>query len=221
VSGLLLWWPSARQRRAALRFKRGAAPQRRTFDLHKLAGIYGLVVLGTLAVTGTVLALPEVFEPAIARLSAPLVVPPPRSAEPMPGRLPITLDAALRSAQDHFPQATARWVDTPADPRGTFRVRLRQPGEPSRRFPRTLVWVDAYSAEVLAVRDAKQQGLGDAVLAWMHPLHNGEAFGMPGRVIACLGGLLPLWLAVTGLMRWQDRRVARRAATSRALSARA
>jgi uncharacterized iron-regulated membrane protein len=49
------------------------------------------------------------------------------------------------------------------------------------------------------------------VLAWLHPLHNGEAFGLAGRVLACVAGLLPLLLMVTGVQRWADRRRAGRA----------
>jgi uncharacterized iron-regulated membrane protein len=37
-------------------------------------------------------------------------------------------------------------------------------------------------------------------------LHHGEAFGLPGRVLACIAGLVPLGLAITGWLRWGDRR---------------
>lgn len=50
---------------------------------------------------------------------------------------------------------------------------------------------------------------------WLHPLHNGEALGLFGRWVACLAGLLPGLLFVTGCLRWCHKRRVRRATASR------
>jgi uncharacterized iron-regulated membrane protein len=221
LSGVWLWWPTSAQRAAAWRLKRGAGRPRRVFDLHRLGGIYPLLLTALLALTGVVLAWPELIEPAVAKLSPPLTVAPPRAGPPHAGAPLIGIDAALQRARERFPQGVPRWIDTPEPATGTYRIRLQQPGEPSERFPRTLVWIDAWRGEVLAVRDARAQGAGDTLLAWVHPLHNGEAFGLPGRILVCAAGLVPLLLAVTGTMRWLDRRRGERARRARlgALSA--
>ena len=130
----------------------------------------------------------------------------------------IAADQAVSLAQAHFPQATLRWVETPKGALGVFRVNLWQPGEPGFRFPRTQVWIDAYSGDVLAIRDPRdpqRQSAGDTFLDWQHPLHNGEAFGLPGRILACIAGLLPALLWVTGVMRWLHKRRARLAMATR------
>lgn len=219
ASGLVLWWPrSAAQWRGAWRAKPGAGAARRTWDRHRLVGLYGAPLLLLLALTGALLALPDWVDPLVARLSAPLPLPTARSTLPAataPRPSPITLDRALAAAQARFPLAQARWVDTPDGPEGVYRVRLQQPGEPSRRFPKTWVLIDAYSAAVLAVRDPQQQGRGDALLAWLHPLHNGEVAGWTGRALIALAGLALPYLWLTGLHRWLDRRRGRRAATAR------
>jgi uncharacterized iron-regulated membrane protein len=49
----------------------------------------------------------------------------------------------------------------------------------------------------------------------MHPLHNGEAFGLGGRLLACVGGLLPVLACVTGWLRWQHKQRARKATAGR------
>jgi uncharacterized iron-regulated membrane protein len=59
---------------------------------------------------------------------------------------------------------------------------------------------------VLAVRDERRDSGGDTLLAWLHPLHSGEAFGLVGRWLAFVSGLLPAALFVTGLWRWSGRR---------------
>jgi uncharacterized iron-regulated membrane protein len=213
VGGLVLWWPRRGHWRDALRIKLAGSRQRRHYDLHKLAGVGGGVVLLVLAATGAALALPGWVEPPLARISPPLPMPAPR-ATLQPGLPLLTLDQALARARAHWPESTPRWVDTPPANGAIYRVRTWLPGGPSERFPRSYLWIHAQTGEVLAERDARQQSAGDAVLAWLHPLHNGEAFGMPGRVLVCVAGVLPLLLMVTGVQRWMDRRRASRARRS-------
>lgn len=216
ISGLVLWWPRSRaQWRSAWRPKPDAGAARRTWDRHRLVGLYGAPLLLLLALTGALLALPDWVDPLVTHLSPPLPVPTAHSTPPTADAARIPLDRALAAAQARFPGAQARWVDTPDGPEGVYRVRLQQPGEPSRRFPKTWVLVDAYSAEVLGVRDPREQGAGDGFLAWLHPLHNGEVAGWTGRIAVLLIGLTLPYLWITGLRRWWDRSRGRRAALAR------
>ncbi|MBK8768176.1 MAG: PepSY domain-containing protein [Burkholderiaceae bacterium] len=58
---------------------------------------------------------------------------------------------------------------------------------------------------MVAVKDASRASPGDTVLAWLHPLHNGEALGLPGRLLVCAAGLIPALLFVTGWIRWRQK----------------
>jgi uncharacterized iron-regulated membrane protein len=59
------------------------------------------------------------------------------------------------------------------------------------------------------VRDGLQETGGDVVLNWLHPLHNGEVFGLTGRIIVFISGLIPLLLFMTGYLRWRHKRRAK------------
>ena len=204
-SGLLLWWPRRWAWSAwakALAFKRQAAIQRRVYDWHKLTGLASAALLLMLAFTGAVLTWHAPIEGWLQRAS-PLYAPPPM---PVSGPIHVSLMQAVATAQARFPQARVRWVETAAAHGGTIRVQLWQPGEPSLRFPKTNVWVDAATGEVRAVRDARLHGAGDVAMAWLHPLHNGEVAGWPGRIVVMLSGLAPPVLAITGWMRWRHKR---------------
>lgn len=209
VLGLLLWWPRRGHWASALRLKLDGSRQRRHYDLHKLAGVGGGALLLVLAATGAALALPEWVDPPLQALSPPLSMPSPKAPR-LAGQPLISLDEALARARAHWPECTPRWVDTPPAGGALYRLRVALPGTPSQRFPRSYLWIDAHTGAVLATRDARQQSASDAVLAWLHPLHNGEAFGLTGRIVTVVCGLLPLLLAVTGWQRWLDRRRARR-----------
>ena len=214
LTGLLLWWPRPGHWRSALRLRLNGPPQRRHYDWHKALGLGGGAVLLVLALTGVVLALPTWLEPVFHRLGGQAPTPQVVAAR-LPGQPLLSLDSALERVQQLLPEAVPRWVDTPAAGSAVLRVRLWLPGDPSRRFPHSLLWLHAQTGELLALRDARLLPAGDALLAWVHPLHNGEAFGLAGRVLVCIAGVVPLGLALTGWWRWRDRRRARRRALNR------
>lgn len=209
ASGIYLWWPSPGRRLAALtRLRLKGSPARRLYDLHVLAGLYGTLVLVPLVVTGVVLERPDWLTPLLGEAMAE---PDPPAATGI--RIPASV--ALATAQAVFPQAEPRWIDIPPVTGGTYKVRLAQPGEPGRRFPKTMVWVDAATGAVVATHDWRSAPWGETVMGWMHPLHNGEALGLGGRLAALGGGLLPLVLLVTGLLRQRTKRQARHQGATR------
>ena len=206
LSGVYLWWPCSGKWQGAFTLKPRASRQRFIYDLHKLAGVYGLVVMLVLTFTGICLEIPEYANPIIGFFSVLEEPPKPQSLPPPATRSIITIDKAVSIAQTVFPEAELSWIETPHDPQGSFRINLHQAGEPSRRFPKTNVWIDQYSGNILKVHYPIEFTAGDTFIHWLHPLHSGEAFDMPGRLLVLLTGLSCPILFVTGVMRWQQKR---------------
>lgn len=204
LSGLYLWWPSVARWRSALRVLPRSGAVRRAYDLHCTGGVYWMLVLAVLSGTGVALAFPD-YAKTLA-----LADPAPAVPAPLPLPLPdtrrtVSLDVAIAHAKARFGDAEVRWVET-SGVRGTpISLRMRQPSEPSRRFPQTRVWLDPANGEILAVSDPLAANTGARALYWMHPLHNGEAFGLGGRIAVFLSGFIPLLLFVTGLVRWRHK----------------
>lgn len=215
ISGIWLWWPGWARLKHALTPQLRSGKARLNYDLHVLSGSYGLVLLLILSLTGAALALPDetamLVKPFSELTSAPKI-----ALTATENASPITADQAVAIAKKQFPQAELRWVETPGlANQKAWRIALYQDGEPSRRFPRTQVWIDPLTGEILAFRDTKQDTGGDVLMHWLHPLHNGEVFGMTGRILVFIAGFLPLILFVTGLIRWLQKRRARRLVSSR------
>jgi len=202
VSGLVLWWPRPGRWAQAWSFKRDASVERQVYDVHKLAGAGGAVLLLMLCLTGILLTWQRSLTPWLDRVS-PMFQPPPAQVSGPPV---VSLAQAVSVAQAVFPEAEPRWVESPPRAGGLIRVQLWQSGEPSRRFPRTQVWLDAATGDVVGVRNGQDQGAADTLLAWLHPLHNGEVAAWAGRLLILLTGVLPLVLGVTGIWRWQHKR---------------
>lgn len=212
ASGVYLWWPAAGKWGRALRPRLRSGFVRQVFDIHVLAGVYGLVVLLPLIVTGVVMEQPEWVKPVVERLSPVTAAP---AIAPAQGGTAVGADAALAAALARFPQAEPRWVEVPGQGGGAYHIRLFQAGEPGWRFPKTSVWVNGGDGTILDLRDPTRWTAGDAFFGWQHPLHNGECFGLCCRILVAVAGLLPALLLATGVVRWRQKKATRPARAGR------
>lgn len=208
VLGAYLWLPRGRQRLIKAIPKIRTGSKKAVYDLHSYTGAYGTVLLLLMVVTDVGLATPQWVEPVVNLFSVRMEKQTVYSAVPMPDTKRITADQAISAGLTVFPTAKLRWIEAPIKVEDVYVLRFQQIGEPSQRFPKTFVWIDQFSGEVLASHDALEVGAGDLFFDWLHPLHNGEAFGLTGRMLAFIAGLFPLVLLVTGWIRWLQKRKA-------------
>jgi uncharacterized iron-regulated membrane protein len=209
VLGVYLWLPRGKHRFVKAIPKVRTGSKKAIYDMHSYTGAYGAVLLLLMVVTGVGLATPQWVEPVMNLFSVRMEKQTVYSAVPMPGTKRITADQAVSAGLAVFPTAKLRWIEAPIKVEDVYVLRLQQPNEPSQRFPKTFVWIDQFSGEVLANRDALKVSSGDVFFDWLHPLHNGEAFGLTGRILAFVSGLLPLALLLTGWIRWRQKRKAK------------
>lgn len=209
-TGLYLWWPAPGKLRRALTFQPGNSIVRTHYDLHKLTGLGGAIVLTLLALTGFYLEFPQVVTQVVSWVSPVRDMSPDEhpQSELQAGAPKIPLEQAIAIARATFPDARPMWVGLPQDERDSYSVGLRQPGEVRQAGGQTEVWIDQYSGSVRRVTDWRRFTGGETFLAWLFPLHNGEAFGLAGRWIVFVTGLTPLILYGTALRMWWLKRIA-------------
>lgn len=218
-TGLYLWWPRRGRLRQALTVQSKGSVIRRHYDVHKLSGLAGTPVLIVLACTGLYLTFPEYVVPTIRWF-----VPIPEEADVYStigvGGVPLSVDRAVAIARDRFPAGELKWIGLPQQAEDVFQIGLRQPGEVRRTSGESIVWVDQFSGAIVNVRDWQTLTPGETVLAWLFPLHNGEAFGLIGRWIVFAVGLTPSVLYGTALRMWWLKKQAHRRQQSRPLPCR-
>jgi len=215
VTGVILWWTLGRSRTGRFTFDVKGFSPRQVYDQHRLLGLVATAFLAVVLVTAVMMSLPRQVRPMLAAVS-PITQPMRPKSDPVPDAQRISIDRAVAIASARLPDARLTWVQVPNRPDGAFAVRFWQRGEPSRRFPRTYVWVDQFSGKVVGVQDGRAGSVSDKILMWLYPLHGGEAFGLFGRIFIVLLGFVPAALYVTGFVRWRqkERIKARRAASS-------
>ena len=211
--GILLAVPRLHLLRKAFTVKWQASRARVLFDLHRTIGLASALILLVTAFTGMYMNLPSVVEPVLAAV-APFTE---RPASRRPAGAPleqvwtIGWDEAITKAR------AVHGVDPIAgvgkiEARGYYQVRFLPPGD-IMDSGTIRVFIDGRSGEVLGKFDHRNGTVGDKIRIWQFPLHSGQGFGMPGRVLVCLIGLIPPLLAVTGIWLWLRRKRLRRAAT--------
>jgi uncharacterized iron-regulated membrane protein len=213
ATGLYLWLPRNGRWLQAFWIKRGASAERLTLDLHKTTGVYALGVLLVIVFSGVYLifgsqvqALVGLFSPVSGHHIAEEM-----TSSPSLGRSPVGAEAAVAAVDRLFPDGRLMSLALPRGEQGVYVVGKRAADEVNKSEPRRLAAVDQYSGEILQIQNPRDYSAGEKFLEWQFPLHTGEAFGDPGRAFIAAMGFVPSLLYVTGLLRWLQKRRARRA----------
>ncbi|UOA09645.1 PepSY domain-containing protein [Methylobacter sp. S3L5C] len=216
LTGLIVWWPLTRKFKQALAFKRNASAVRFNFDLHKTIGFYSAVVLLSVFFSGIYFNLPDqvnvlikLFSP-IKRPNAFSSIPLEIRSDPQAGRQAISASEAEAIVQKRSPAGKLWMLIAPNNSTDAYKIMKNEVTEVSRFTGYRDFAIDQYSGEILKVYDRGTGSVGDAFLDWQWPLHSGHAFGWAGRILVLIAGLACPVLYVTGVIRWLQKRKARK-----------
>jgi len=222
ISGAVLWWPkkSSGSKRSAKKWKRAFSISRSGnrfrfyFDVHRVFGIYFLPVLLLTSFSGVTLVFPTQVEAVVGTL----FTTEPRPALP-PSRTdkgtPITADEAVAIGQAAFPGGALKRIYLPRNAGDSYGLTFRAEGEVWTNYGASIARVDQYSGELLMTQDVTEIPLGNKILRWQFPLHNGDALGIVGRWLILIAGLVPALLFATGsYLWWKKRRLQRQKASA-------
>ncbi|MEO8119800.1 MAG: PepSY-associated TM helix domain-containing protein [Rhodoferax sp.] len=207
LTGLVLWWPKPNRKALRQAFSisyRGSWP-RFNYSSHRAAGFFVAPVFVVLGFSGWYFNLPKWVTPIVGSVAT--VSSPDKPSNQAPSRsTSVSPGQAMEVAQARFPNSRVSRIVWPNKPSMPYEIRLRQPDEIRQGDGATRIMIDAYSGEILQVKDPMHGPGGDAFLNWLFPLHSGEAFGRSGRVFISCFGVAPLLFLVTGLGIYLKRR---------------
>ncbi len=214
VSGVLLLsnlllalgiaWPRRRQWRRRLDPRGGRNSAARLFGWHRALGLWLVVPAIALVSTGVL----SVFSDGFAGLIGAGMPPAPTSSPSTSGT--IDLPAAVRAAMMRQPGARLAAVIFPAAGSAIWQIRLVEPGELSRAYGSSRIFVDGHSGRVIGAYDAPNASLAHRIADDILPVHTGEALGVAGRVAVLLIGAWLVAMIVLGAGLWWVRRRLRR-----------
>ena len=209
ITGIILWWPRRGNWAAAFRIKPNAPAVRLNYDIHKTVGWLSSIVLVVVLFSGIYMNLPQYVTPLVELFSPAPGWPENIQSTPSSGT-PITPGAAAAIVDKLFPDGELMGIGLPAGPTDPYFIRKHAPDEVTQAYSHRQVWIDQFSGRILAVTDPHHYTAGQRFLEWQYPLHSGEAFGLAGRIIIAVVGIVCPLLYVTGLIRWAQKRERRR-----------
>ncbi len=200
LTGLILWWPLTGKWRRALTIKRRASRERFNHDLHQTCGVYSLLVLLALLISGIYFNLPEQFR-WLVNACSPLTEEPAAVGSGNAG-----LEALLSQAQTDV-GGQPLYYALNGGMHNQFTACFKDVSElkPYVLTSRCLVF-NRNNGELLQIIDPAHGSAGDVFMQWQWPLHSGQAFGWTGRILVFITGLLCPLLFVTGVIRWLQKR---------------
>jgi uncharacterized iron-regulated membrane protein len=205
LSGLYLWWPLKRMTITQGPGVQGGS-RRFWFDLHNTVGIFSLIFLVAISLTGVLIGFDEATRPLAYKITGtePFVVygPPPKAVgAPSPGAPPITPDKAVEIAGNTLPGALPVSVNIPG-PKEVYFIGLRYPDE---QVSRSRVYLDPYSGKVLAAESSRSAPAGTRLITVNRAIHTGDILGLSGKTINSLASLILIVQAVSGITMWWKR----------------
>jgi uncharacterized iron-regulated membrane protein len=208
VSGIVLWWPRKGTWRHAFWIRSGARGLRFHIEFHHVMGFWGSLILFAMGVSGLYLVFPETF-----RTSVEAVLPTEQyfgssDRTYAPGQVPLDADGAIKAALTAVPNTRVTNVQLPPNADLPFVVHL-ETTEFGPKLPAILVTLNARTGEINFIDDPRTYSLGDRFLNLQHALHFGIGLGWIWKVLVFVSGILPLALAITGLVMWWKRRAVR------------
>jgi uncharacterized iron-regulated membrane protein len=230
MSGFYLWWPR-NWTRAALRnvglFRRGLSGRARDFNWHNVIGLWSVVPLFVIVLSGVVISYPWASNLVYRAVGE---APPPRGGPGAGAGRPggeggapalAQVDALLARAGQRLPgwRSITLQLAPSADGSVTFSLDRGTGGQPQERAQLTL---DPATGRDVRWEPFGAQSPGRRLRSVLRFAHTGEVLGIAGQTIAglvSLGAAVLVWtgLALTWrrLRSWRGRRAAAGAARQR------
>lgn len=204
VTAPFVWWPGRGNLKRGFTVSVSAGKYRGLRDLHRVVGIFVVLLMLIWASTGPMIIWKSEIQAALARPLAMVAKPAPKVAQRADAEL-LPLDEVIAAARLRYGDAPIKQVRFPGG-HGRVVAVFFETSSTTRPRASDQIWLDGYTGSMLGVYEAGSLPAGNVFLDWMLPIHSGEVFGIVGRVLFLFGGLCLSGLAVTGVWQWFERR---------------
>lgn len=215
ITGIVLWWPQnkkARKGRFWFNWKNVKTWKRRNYDLHNVLGFYASFIALLMSITGIYFTYPYVKNVFNLALSGSLELPKDKEI-----KSPDSLQVKNNSVFDLTAQETRKLY--PAS--SSFRISLNgknKKGKELKNIPvtiygkdgrfseRNIIIFDKYSGKLLANKPHQKLNNAEKYANANYDIHTGSYFGLFGKIIWFMTGLICASMPVTGFLVWWGKR---------------
>jgi uncharacterized iron-regulated membrane protein len=216
-TGLIVWWPGRRNWRFGLKYLATGNWRRQNYDLHKLVGFCGSILLFIVSFTGAYFAFPGLYKRTAGLVLSPTVTDPDKCADQGPkakttmASRRVSYEQYIVSAERAAPGMHAVFIGFPEQRDGAVGVKMKGSND-WHRVGLTDVYVEPATADVLRVDRFETLPTGSKFVRLMLPLHFGRFGGRLGLgrigyysvmvLYVAIGVALPVLMVTGYLMYW-------------------
>jgi len=211
ITGIILWWPknkSAAKGRFWFKWENVKTWKRKNYDLHNILGFYASFIALLLSLSGIYFAYPWVKNAFNLTLS--------RSSE-LPKEKEIKSPDSLLAKNNAVFDLTAQETKNLYPESSSFRIPLNgknKKGKELKNIPVTVygedrkfairnqIVFDKYSGKLLSNKPHQQLNNAEKYANANYDVHTGSYFGLVGKIIWFIAGLICTSLPVTGFLVW-------------------
>jgi len=215
ITGIVLWWPKnkkARKGRFRFDWKNVKTWKRKNYDLHNVLGFYASFIALLMSISGIYFAYPWVKNTFNLALSGSMELPKEKE---------MKSPDSLHGKNNAFFDLTARKTKKLYSTSSSFRIPLNGKnkkgktlknipvtvyGEDGRFAVRNQLAFDKYSGKLLINKPHQELSTAEKYAHANYDIHTGSYFGIIGKIIWFMAGLICTSLPVTGFLVWLGKR---------------
>ena len=211
ITGIVLWWPKnkkASKSRLSFDWKNVKTWKRKNYDLHNVLGFYVSFIALLISLTGIYFSYPWVKNVFNLTLSGALELPKEKeikSQDSLLAKKSSVYDLAVQQTKQLYPESSS------------FRIPLNgknKKGKKLKSIPvtvyqkdgrfseRSFIAYDKYSGKLLSNKPHQKLSNAEKYSNANYDIHTGSYFGLFGKIIWFLAGLICTSLPVTGFLIW-------------------
>jgi uncharacterized iron-regulated membrane protein len=210
--GIIIWWPQKKTVARSFRIKWNANIVRKLFDIHSVLGVYAVMVLLVIALTGLVWGF-EWFSKAVYEItggdkSLEFTIPHSNKANTQVIAKDQALDSIWYRLYQEYPNAPVIEVHLVHNDTSAFYAHIKQ--DVATYWRTDYRFFDQHTLKEIAP-DHIYGRFGEASSADIlrrlnYDIHVGAIGGVPGKILVFFAGLIAASLPVTGFLYWRRQR---------------
>lgn len=211
ITGIILWWPKnkkMRKGRFSFDWKNVKTWKRKNYDFHNILGFYASFIALIMSLSGIYFAYPWVKNAFNITLSSSPELPKEKeikSPDSSAGKNNAVFDMTSQETQKLYPASSSFRI--PLNGKNKKGKELQNIpvtvyGEEGRFAIRNQLVFDQYSGRLLLNKSHQQLNTAEKYAHANYDIHTGSYFGIIGKIIWFLAGLVCTSLPVTGFLVW-------------------
>lgn len=215
ITGIILWWPknkNARKGRFWFSWENVKTWKRKNYDLHNVLGFYASFIALLMSITGIYFAYPYVKNAFNYTLSGSIDLPKEKqikSPDSLTAKRADLFDIAALQTEKLYAGASSYRISLNGKNKKGKELKnlpITIYAQEGRFSERSTLTFDKYSGKLLANKPHQQLSNAEKYANANYDIHTGSYFGLFGKIIWFIAGLICTSLPVTGFLIWWGKR---------------